>query len=97
MPSVGDMRRARNHRELLANGAGMGAARLRGMPHHAQDEFPTLSDADLVATTGGMLGQLMGPISQMVGQFGGPQAQEVMGKVAPMIQSLGSMIPGMGG
>lgn len=62
------------------------------MPHQTQ-ELPTLSDADLVTTTGGFdLSGLMGSIGGMVQQFGGEKAaagfqkaQGIMSSIMPMI------------
>lgn len=87
--------------------AGMRAAPSPRMPHHAHDELPTISDADLVTTTGGFMQfiqQAMGMAGQMVNQFGDDkakqgfaQAQGVMGQAMPMIGNLMSMFGGGGG
>jgi len=74
------------------------------MPHPAHDEFQTLTDADLVTTTGGfmeMLQGIMGMAGQMVNQFGDDkakqgfsQAQGIMGQAMPMIGQIAGMFGG---
>jgi hypothetical protein len=87
----------------------MRAAQMRAMPHHAHDELQTISDADLVTTTGGfdimgMMNGVMGMAGQAVQASGDPKAQQgfaqaqgIMGKVMPMIGQFAGMFGGGGG
>ncbi len=64
------------------------------MPHHAPSELPTLSDADLVTTTGGFMQfvqQAMGMAGSMVNQFGDDKAKAAFGQASQMVGQFGGM------
>ncbi len=78
----------------------MRAARLLGMPHPAHEELQTISDADLVTTTGGFMQfvqQAMGMAGQMVNQFGDDKAKQGFGMAQNIMGSIGGMLGGGGG
>ena len=96
---MGDTTRAANYLEWLSNLMGTTAAPCTVM-HHAHDEFQTLSEADLVATTGGFMQfvqQAMGMAGQMVNQFGDDKAKAGFGMAQNIVGSIGGMLGGMGG
>ena len=70
--------------------------------HHApsHDQLPTLTDAELVTTTGGFMQfvqQAMGLAGQMVNQFGDDKAKAGFGMAQNIVGSIGGMLGGMGG
>lgn len=68
--------------------------------HQAHEQLETLTDADLVTTTGGFMQfvqQAMGMAGQMVNQFGDDKAKQGFGMAQNIVGSIGGMLGGMGG
>jgi hypothetical protein len=67
--------------------------------HHAHEELQTLTDSELVTTTGGFMQfvqQAMGMAGQMVNQFGDDKAKQGFGMAQGIVGQVGGMLGGMG-
>jgi hypothetical protein len=76
----------------------MRAANPSGM-HHAQ-ELRSLTEAEIASVTGGFMQYLqqgLGIANQLVGQFGGDKAKQVMGAVSDVVPKIAGMFGGGGG
>jgi hypothetical protein len=66
---------------------------------HQAQELQTLSDADLVTTTGGFMQfvqQAMGMAGQMVNQFGDDKAKAGFGMASNIVGQVGGMLGNFG-